>query len=57
MKARAKGVEEGIAIGKRGSAEKIVDQNTQIKERDQTINKQEKQIKRLTDQLALDAAH
>ena len=57
MKARAKGVEEGIAIGKRGSAEKIVDQNTQIKERDQTINKQEKQIKRLTDQLALEAAH
>ena len=55
VKARAKGAEEGIAIGKRESAKKIEDQNTQIKERserDQTIIKEEKQIKRLTDQLA-----
>ena len=32
VKARAKSVEEGIEIGKRESAEKIEDQNTQIKE-------------------------
>ena len=48
VKSRAKGVEEGIYIGKRDSAgisRKIEHQNTQIKERDKKINKQEKQIK------------
>ena len=54
MRARAKGVEEGIEIGKRESAEKIEDRNTLIKKRDKNIKKQEKQIKRLTDQLALE---
>ena len=57
VRARVKGVEEGIEIGKRESAEKIEDQNTLIKERDIKIKKQEKQINRLTDQLALEAAH
>ena len=52
VKARAKGVEEWIEMGKRESPEKIEDQNTQIKERDKKFNKEEKQIKRLTDQLA-----
>ena len=57
VRARSKEVEEGIQIGKRELAEKIEDQNTLIKERDIKIKKQEKQINRLTDQLALEAAH
>ena len=47
VRARVKGVEEGIQIGKRKSAEKIEEQKTLIKERDEKIKKEEKQIKGL----------
>ena len=49
-KARKRGLEEGIEIGKRGSAEKIKAQDTLIKE-------QNSQIKRLIAELALESGH
>ena len=57
-RARARGIEEGIKICQRESAEKILGQNTLIKERDKKSSLEEAGetnqllIKRLTDQLA-----
>ena len=48
-RARAKGVKDGIKIGKLESAEKIEEQNILIKGRDSKIKKQENQIKNLTE--------
>ena len=61
-RARARGIEEGIKICQRESAEKILGQNTLIKERDKKSSLEEAGetnqllIKRLTDQLALETA-
>ena len=48
--ARNKALEEGIEIGKQESADKM-------EEQDQQIRKQKERIKRLSKQLALEAAH
>ena len=48
--ARLKALAEGIEIGKQESADKIEEQDQQIKEQKERIN-------RLSEQLALEAAH
>lgn len=56
-RARRRGVQEGIKIGQKGSAEKIKESAEKIKERDRQIKEQKSQIEQLTNQLALDATH